>query len=333
MRVIVGQSIDSAHEKYSDVDKESRTWSDFMLLSEKNIQIKVNDYYEPEHFRAICEDNYNISRTCEYEKNEMHHIHNTCEILFVEKGSAEYYISGKKYSVEPYDILIIGPREHHSRRINSLPFSRYGLTIKPNYYRSIILDEELIKVFTTPSQEEFKRFYKNIDPIIFNRLVNILMYLRMEDNELKPFHTQIQRTIMTQVAVELYRTFKFVNKVTGLRASNNRMLEIKEYIDTNFTENLSLNTLSEKFFLHSTTISAEFNKCCGYNINKYINMVRVCEAAKLLESTCNSVSDISEKCGYSSENTFLRQFKLVMEVSPLQYRKSIIEYFNRSKRS
>ena len=71
------------------------------------MEIKINDYYEPDHFRAICEDNYNISRTCEYEKNEMHHIHNTSEILLVEDGAADYYISGRKYHVEPYDICLL----------------------------------------------------------------------------------------------------------------------------------------------------------------------------------------------------------------------------------
>ena len=72
------------------------------------MDIKINDYYEPDHFRAICEDNYNVSRTCEYEKNEMHHIHNSNEVLLVEDGAADYYISGKKYHVEPGDILVIG---------------------------------------------------------------------------------------------------------------------------------------------------------------------------------------------------------------------------------
>lgn len=86
------------------------------------MEIKINDYYEPDHFRAISEDNYNISRTCEYEKNEMHHIHNTSEILLVEDGAADYYISGRKYHVEPYDILVIGAMEHHLRRIDRLPF-------------------------------------------------------------------------------------------------------------------------------------------------------------------------------------------------------------------
>ena len=59
------------------------------------MQIRVNDYEEHEHFRAICEDCYNVSRTCGYDRLRMSHIHNTCEILLVETGEADYYISGK----------------------------------------------------------------------------------------------------------------------------------------------------------------------------------------------------------------------------------------------
>lgn len=297
------------------------------------MEIKINDYDEPEHFRAICEDNYNISRTCEYEKNEMHHIHNTCEILFVEDGAADYYISGKKYHVEPYDILVIGPMEHHLRRIDRLPFLRYGLTVKPTYFRSIILDEDLLKVFTTPSPELFVRYYKKIDPVVFNRILDLLRELKEEDVVHKPFRSQIQRSVITQITVILFRVFQFKRDDSGLAPSNIRMLEIKEYIDTHFDRELNLNILSEQFFLHPSTISKDFAKYCGYNLNKYINTVRVCEAASMLENNNDSVAEIAEKCGYDSINTFLRQFKSIMEVSPLQYRKSVHEWWEVSKKS
>jgi AraC-like DNA-binding protein len=296
------------------------------------MQIDINDYYEPEHFRAICEDNYNISRTCEFEKNEMHHIHNTCELLFIEEGSADYYISGKKYHIEPHDILVIGPMEHHFRRIDKLPFLRYGLTIRPTYYRSIILDDDLLKVFVTPTPENFNLYYKNIDPDIFNRILDMLCFLKDEEAIHKPFRSQIQRNVISLIAVVLFRAFNFKKKDSNITASNARMLEIKEYIDTHFTEELDLNSLSEKFFLHPSTISKDFNKYCGYNLNKYINIVRVCEAAKLLESNSDSVADISEQCGYSNMNTFLRQFKLIMEISPLQYRKSVHDLWQKKSK-
>lgn len=99
------------------------------------MQIRVNDYEEHEHFRAICEDCYNVSRTCGYDRLRMSHIHNTCEILLVETGEADYYISGKKYHVAPYDILVIGAMEYHRSVITNPPYQRYGLTVKPAYLK------------------------------------------------------------------------------------------------------------------------------------------------------------------------------------------------------
>lgn len=93
------------------------------------MDIKINDYYEPEHFKALNEADYDVSHSCDYEKNAMHHIHESTEILIVESGSADYYIDGRKYYVEAGDILIIGSRKSHMRRMDRLPFARYGLAV------------------------------------------------------------------------------------------------------------------------------------------------------------------------------------------------------------
>ena len=157
--------------------------------------------------------------------------------------------------MEPYDILVIGAMEHHLRRIDRLPFSRYGFTAKPTYYRSIILDHDLQKVFGTPPPDVFVQNYKNVDRAVFGHLIDMLCYLKEEGEVHKPFRTQIQRTIITQIAVLLFRVFRFERSESGISPSNARMLEIKEYIDVHFNEELNLNMLGEKFFLHPTTIS------------------------------------------------------------------------------
>ena len=59
------------------------------------MQIKVNDYEETEHFRAICEDCYNISRTCGYDRLTIvsypqHKRNSFCGIR-----EADYYIAGR----------------------------------------------------------------------------------------------------------------------------------------------------------------------------------------------------------------------------------------------
>lgn len=293
------------------------------------MQIKVNDYEETEHFRAICEDCYNISRTCGYDRLTMSHIHNTSEILFVESGEADYYIAGKKYHVEPYDILVIGAMEFHRSVITDPPYQRYGLTIKPAYLRGMIPDKDLQKVFSTPPAERFVESYKHMDPKIFAKLIGLLQDLAEEQQGEKDYRAQMQRGVLTQTAVLLFRVLRMEREAGEISAADTAMREIKDHIDLHFQERLTLETLSRRFYLHPSTISKEFKRCCGHNLNKYINMVRICRAASLLETGTDSVAEISVKCGYESENTFLRQFRSIMGMSPLQYRKSMREWMRR----
>lgn len=296
------------------------------------MEIIVNEYYEPDHSRAINEDNYNISRTCDESKNDMHHIHNSCEILFIEDGAADYYINGQKYYVEGGDILIIGAMEHHQRRIDRFPFLRYGLTIRPSYYKSLLLGDDLVQVFHTPGVERFHQYYKKMEPAVFWQLIGLMKELRTEETLQQPFRSQMERTLITQIAVILFRALRLKKRDTPMTAANIRMLEVKEYIEQHFQEKLDLASLSERFFLHPATISKDFHKYCGYHLNKYINMVRITEAAKLLESSNDSVALISAQCGYDSENTFLRQFGKIMEISPAQYRKTLRKLYQEARK-
>lgn len=295
------------------------------------MDIKINDYYEPEHFKALNEANYDVSHTCDYEKNEMHHIHESTEILFVEKGSADYYVDGKKYYVEPGDILIIGSRKHHMRRIDQLPFSRYGLAVKPSYYRRLNLGEDLIKVWQGPDPEEFTQHFKNVPQDVFSEVIHLMKCLYREQRGDLPFRATVERSIVTQIAVILYRQWGLKQRDNSTSSMSRQMYDIKEYIDQHYQEDLDLNSLSEQFYLHPVTISKEFSRCIGQPLTKYINSVRVCEGARLLENTQKSVTDIAGLCGYDSVNTFLRQFKTIMETSPLQYRKEMKDWLDRTR--
>jgi len=293
--------------------------------------IKLNEYEENVHFNALNRDNYNLSKSCEYEKKGMSHIHESTEILFVEDGIAEYYVSGKKYVIEARDILIIGPREYHMCKLRELPFLRYGLTIRPCYYKSLKVNEDLLRIFQTPPPEDFVKHFKNVDVEVFEELVYLLKRLYAEEDGYQDFRGVIECSILNQIAVTLYRLSGLKQEESSVSSMYGRMLEIKEYIDGNYQSLLGLNILSELFYLHPVTISKEFNRCFGQSLTKYLNSVRICEGARLLESTEMTVTDIAVECGYDNINTFLRQFKAIMEVTPLKYRKSIREWLKRKK--
>ena len=295
------------------------------------MDIKINDYYEPEHFKALNEADYDVSHSCDYEKNAMHHIHESTEILIVESGSADYYIDGRKYYVEAGDILIIGSRKSHMRRMDRLPFARYGLAVNPSYYRRLNLGEDMLKVWQGPSPEEFVQHFKDVPTDVFSRMIELLKCLYEEQRQRQTFRGTMERSLVKQIAVLLYRQWGLCKREEETSSMSRQMYDIKEYIDEHYQEPLDLNSLSDKFYLHPVTISKEFSRCVGQSLTKYINSVRVCEGARLLENTGESVTAIATLCGYDSVNTFLRQFKTIMEMSPLQYRKERMDYLHQTR--
>ncbi len=54
--------------------------------------------------------------------------------------------------------------------------------------------------------------------------------------------------------------------------------------------------------------------------------MRVSNAVRVLEKNDISITELSEVVGYASVNTFLRQFRESLGISPLQYKKQFEQY-------
>ena len=76
-----------------------------------------------------------------------------------------------------------------------------------------------------------------------------------------------------------------------------------------------------KEFLSSQYLSYKIKETFGLGFNEYLNQIRVEESTKLLLDTDSSISEISDKVGFSHVRYFNKHFKLHYEMTPLQYRK------------
>jgi len=95
---------------------------------------------------------------------------------------------------------------------------------------------------------------------------------------------------------------------------------IEEYIRKNYRNpSLGLAMVSAEFNLSEGYLSAIFKKETGTNFAEYLEQLRVKAACVLLEDGCK-VSDLPERVGYNSIQSFRRAFKRVMGVSPSEYR-------------
>lgn len=103
--------------------------------------------------------------------------------------------------------------------------------------------------------------------------------------------------------------------------TQDKLASIKEYIDAHFAQAVSLNSLSEQFYLSKFHLAREFKRCYGFTVGNYILSQRITYAKELLRFSGRSVEAISAACGIGDPSYFNKVFKKSEGISPSQYRK------------
>lgn len=96
--------------------------------------------------------------------------------------------------------------------------------------------------------------------------------------------------------------------------------EIKHYLDVNYDKQITLDALSEQFYIHPQYLSTLFKERTGQNYLQYVRERRINRAKELLETSDLKVYEVCEKVGYSDTTHFNRIFTEMVGVRPVQFR-------------
>ncbi len=97
--------------------------------------------------------------------------------------------------------------------------------------------------------------------------------------------------------------------------------EIRLYLESHYMETITLESLSQKFFLERTYIGHMFSRMTGSSPIKYLTTVRIQKTKELLRFTDSTLAEIADKVGFSSDQYLSRVFKGLEGISPREYRK------------
>ena len=98
-------------------------------------------------------------------------------------------------------------------------------------------------------------------------------------------------------------------------------LTCKEFMDTHFTEAISIEQLSRIANMSVSGFSHHFKKTLGIAPFQYLTRLRIGLAQNLLITTDKSIADVSIEVGYDTISHFNNQFKKFVGTSPQNYRK------------
>ena len=123
---------------------------------------------------------------------------------------------------------------------------------------------------------------------------------------------------LTQL-IEMCANYIWLNNIIELNSSNLGQ-EIRLYITTHLTEDLSVDTICSKYSISPSSLYQLFKKVYGCGVVKVIREERIKRAKELLLDSKLSISDVASQVGILDANYFTRTFKAETGMTPREYR-------------
>lgn len=105
--------------------------------------------------------------------------------------------------------------------------------------------------------------------------------------------------------------------------SNDLVIKILNYIDTNLYKKITIDDLSNVFFYNKDYIMRLFKREIGYTIIDYINRKRIFNSLDAYKYKDYSILKISINYGFYSQEYYSEMFHKIMGVSPSTFYKFI----------
>jgi two-component system response regulator YesN len=165
--------------------------------------------------------------------------------------------------------------------------------------------------------------------LLFN---SIAKKFEIGDTSLQKYLWNCQMTIRDypsreQVLNQLHDLAQLVmDEVKKTRFSNGQhMVEaVRNYVEENFSYELTLSFLAEMFHMNETYLSGLFKQRVGMTFSDYVTKLRLNKAELLLKEEELKLTDIAMLVGYSSSSYFSTAFKKFHGKSPKEFREDLL---------
>jgi AraC-like DNA-binding protein len=239
------------------------------------------------------------------------HSHPHYEIYFLTKGSREFFLSDALYKVTAPVLIVIPPHVMHKTEGDA--FERYNVNVEEGYldpYQKEVLETQALRIAQLSTAETER--------------LSALLNNAIEANGRQKHAAHIVHALFSY-CVYLLDTLQNTDVLPNATAQNDippLVLKIVDYLHEHYADKLTLQTISDNFFVSKATLLYNFKKYTNCSPIDFLLNIRLTKAKEWLSKSELSVNEIAERCGFSSANYFGLIFKQKEGISPLRYRKN-----------
>ena len=273
-------------------------------------------YYNNQNFsdNPVAEQKLKLLYACQAATiipTAMHAHENHLELQYISGGKAHIRIGGHAYQVQKGDVVIYNAGVLHDERTDS--------NCKMSFYNCGI------KNFQLPSLPANHLLPYDIKPILHTKdkadcIEMIFREIFEQVSQKKIRSGEICHYLLNALLVILIEQIPH-EKIIRRDKFDESFLKCKEFIDEHFSENISIEEMSQIANMSVSGFSHHFKKTLGLSPGQYIIRLKIGMAQKLLIGTDKNITKISMELGYDNVSYFNKQFKKFVGTSPQSYRK------------
>ncbi len=248
------------------------------------------------------------------------HYHDFNKIIIFLSGKVTYLIEGKAYILKPWDILLVNNNDVHKPIIDpSEIYERIIIWADSNFIKNHNYDNcDLLTCFKLANEKSFNLI--RLESKLQNNIKFIIESLKTSFNSTEFGSKLLSNSLFIQLLVYLNRVHlsnMYITEEDSLKYDK-QIEKILKYINNNLSENLSTETLSQRFYISKYYLMHKFKRETGYTLHNYVNQKRLLMAKDLI-STGEPITKVCMQCGFNDYSCFLRSFKKLFSKSPKEF--------------
>jgi AraC family transcriptional regulator len=249
----------------------------------------------------------------------------TLSIHFVFSGNETFQIGHKRLNVHPDSFLVIKENTSYTQIIDSdLPVDVFSM-----YFDARFIDEfEAASGLTTNKiSKHLGVFNETLYPLTGNLKYTInhlkeKVHHGVKDEALLNhylYHILISYQQLYNQQIRYTERLHFVKQITRAEVYH-RVTMAREYLFSNYSENVSIKQLAEYCSLSVNHLHMAFKEVYQFTPHQYLTSIRLRRAKILLRQSQYAINEIAGIVGFESTSSFIRLFKKYGQITPQAYR-------------
>lgn len=251
------------------------------------------------------------------------HWHMETEIIYVIKGTLNITINGKSFQGEKGSVFVINSSEMHEISGVTAPLKYYAFVFDFNMLSFKTRDISELN-FIEPIINGKIQFHACIEPS--QNTIKLLQYIHtINQKSLKAYTLSTKAALLQFFSILIEeKQYSLCEKVSQHTEKDLLLKEIVQYINDNYSNELSLMQISKHFNMSHKYFCRFFKNNFNKTFITYLNDVRMEKAINLLENKNLSITEVALSCGFCNMSYFARTFKKTVGCTPREYKKGVM---------